>query len=164
MKAQFNVAAHHPLNTVGGPRQSAAHPDDVVMPDMHALAQVVRVAERRRLVRGGRRHPLWATEFWWETDPPDPGGVRAQVQARWIEEAFFVLFKQRVRVALMIGLADAPLVGVAGSDGAAERSLLRRRRPQALTAGGSVPVRRLRCRKGSRGSMADRAGDGGACV
>ena len=115
LKARFDIAAHHPLNTVGGPRESAANEDDVVIADMGELRRVIRVAERRRRVRGGRPHPLWATEFWWETNPPDPRGVSLQVQARWIEEAFYVLFKKGVRVALMIGVSDVPYTGRPGS-------------------------------------------------
>ncbi len=67
---RLDVLAHHPITTSGGPRRSAIHPDDAAMPDFNRIRRVLRAAERAGRVRPRGRHPLWATEFWWVTDPP----------------------------------------------------------------------------------------------
>src|SRR5690606_11497746 len=60
-KARFDILAHHPINTSGGPFRKALHPDDASSADMRKLRRVLRAAERNRTVRPGKRHPLWAT-------------------------------------------------------------------------------------------------------
>jgi hypothetical protein len=105
----LDVFAHHPINTTGGPRRSAINPDDVSTPDLGELTRVFRAAERFHTVVPAGRHPLWATEFWWNTNPPNSArGVAPQRQARWIEEALYVLWKQGVQVALNLQIEDAP--------------------------------------------------------
>jgi hypothetical protein len=69
---------------------------------------VLRAAERAGRIRPGGRHPLWATEFWWITDPPSRRGVAPRTQARWIAEALYLLWKQRVRVAINVLIRDEP--------------------------------------------------------
>ena len=54
--AKFEILAHHPITTSGGPRRSAFHPDDVTIPDMPKLHKTLRAAERQGTVRGPRRH------------------------------------------------------------------------------------------------------------
>lgn len=112
-EARFDILSHHPITLSGGPDRSAIHPDDVAMPDVKHLIKTLRTAEKRGTVRGGN-HPVWATEFWWETDPPDPfQGVPLATQARWIEESFYSLWKQGVDVGIWFLLVDED----AGSDG-----------------------------------------------
>ena len=112
--ARFDIFAHHPINTVGGPHDSAAHRDDVTVPDMGRLRQVLRTAERLGTVAGFTRHPIWVTELWWETDPPDPSGISLERQARWIAESLYELWRQKVDAVFYLGLADAPYSGKPG--------------------------------------------------
>jgi hypothetical protein len=105
---RLDVLAHHPITTSGGPRRSAIHPDDAAMPDFNRIRRVLRAAERARHVRPRGPHPLWATEFWWTTDQTMSFGVSPRVQARWIAEAFYRLWKQRVNVAINVPLRDTP--------------------------------------------------------
>ncbi len=103
---KLDVLAHHPITTSGGPRRSAVHPDDAAMPDFDRIRRVVRAAERAGHVRPRGHHPLWATEFWWKTDPPSPSGVHPRTQARWIAEALYLLWKQGVKVAINVQIRD----------------------------------------------------------
>ena len=112
-RARFDVLSHHPINTVGGAGDPAANRDDVTVPDMHKLVSLLRMAERRGSVGGPRRHPVWATEIWWETRP-DPSGVKPLQQARWIQEAFYRLWRQGVGVAVLLGIVDSPYGGRPG--------------------------------------------------
>lgn len=95
-KAKFDVLAHHPISTRGGPRASAFHDDDISTPDFKNLVRVLRAAEKAGNVKPGGRRPAWATELWWETNPPDPlpGNSGLGRQARWYQEALYVLWKQ----------------------------------------------------------------------
>ena len=102
--------AHHPIKTVGGPLDAADDPDDVTIPDMTRLRQLLRVAEREETVIGDR-HPTWVTELWWETDPPDPGGVSLDRQARWIAESLYELWRQRVSSVFLLGIRDGEQSG-----------------------------------------------------
>jgi hypothetical protein len=104
--ARFDIAAHHPIT--GAPRTRADHRDDAVIPDLRRLRRMIRIAERSGRVRPRTRHPLWVTEIWWESDPPDPAGVRVRKQARWIAEALYLIWRQGVRTAILLKIRDEP--------------------------------------------------------
>ncbi len=104
--AHFDALAHDTYS-IGGPYQNALNPDDVSVPDMARLSGPLRMAERtgRALPRG--RKQLWVTEFSWDSDPPDPQGVPAQTHARWLEEAFYELWREGVSTAIWYLVRDA---------------------------------------------------------
>lgn len=107
-KARFDVLAHHAINTSGPPRQSALNPDDVSTPDLGSLARVLRFAERKRTTAGHGRHPLWVTEFWWESNPPDPRqGVSLRLQARYIQESLFLFWRAGAEAAFNFRASDS---------------------------------------------------------
>jgi hypothetical protein len=107
-KAKFDVLAHHPINTSGGPLRSALHADDASTPDFKHVRRTLRAAERGHRVGTKGRHPLWATEIWWESNPPDRvEGIRLRRHARWLEQALYVLWKQGAKVVVNLQLRDA---------------------------------------------------------
>jgi hypothetical protein len=107
--AHFDVLAHHPYG-VGAPRRKALNADDVAVPDIHKLTRVVRVAASSgRLLPAGPK-PTWVTEMSWDSSPPDPNGVPVVEHARWLEEGFYVLWRQGVSVVTWLLLRDAPPV------------------------------------------------------
>ena len=106
--ARFDVLSDHPI-AVGSPREPAANPLDVTTPDIWRLTRVLRAAERRRLVRpAGRRRPLWVSEFWYDSSPPDPRGVPLARQARWYEQDLYEFWRQGARTAISLQLRDSP--------------------------------------------------------
>ena len=105
-KASFDVLAHHPINTSGGPRRSAINPDDVATPDVENLRRVLRAGERRNTLATKGRHAIWATEVWWPSDPPSREGVSPQRQAEYLEEALYVLWKQGVSAVMNLQVVD----------------------------------------------------------
>jgi hypothetical protein len=117
-KADFDILAHHPITFSGGPNRSAIHPDDAAMPDFKNVIKTLRAAERRNTVRGGK-HPAWATEYWWESTPPDPTGFPVAKQARWVEESLYLLWRQGASAAIWLQLVDNELHenGVSGLQG-----------------------------------------------
>lgn len=110
--AHFDVAAHNPID-VWGPRRGALSPIDVSVPDIGRLRAIVRRAAATRRVLPARPKPFWATELWWDSSPPDPRGVPVRRQARFLGEALYELWRQRVDAVIWWFLRDqAP-----GSDG-----------------------------------------------
>jgi hypothetical protein len=108
-KAKFDVLAHHPISFADGPNYSATHPDDAAMADFDQVVRTLRAAERRGTVTGGR-HPTWATEVWWETDPPDKQlGVPLGKHARWVAEGLHSLWKQGADVVIWLQVIDTPI-------------------------------------------------------
>lgn len=98
---KFDVLAHHPINTSGGPKVSALHPDDASTPDLKHVVKVLRKAEKRKRTATPGRHPVWVTEFWWETNPPDEcTGVSPKRQAKWISRALRSFKRQGASLAL----------------------------------------------------------------
>jgi hypothetical protein len=98
---------HHPYG-IGGPLAHAFNAGDAAVPDIYKLARVLHAAERTRHVLPGGSKQLWVTEISWDSDPPDPQGVPIQRQARWFEQAMYVLWKQGVDTVLFLEIADAP--------------------------------------------------------
>lgn len=108
-KARLDALAHHPINTSGGPRRSALHPDDVATPDLKHVVRTLRKAERTKRVKPGGRRQVWVTEFWWETKPPDKcTGVPLKRQARWIRQALKSFKRQGASVAINFQIRDTP--------------------------------------------------------
>ena len=104
--AMFDVFAHHPIdNTGAGPEQSGPHRYDASTPDLGRVVEVLRAAERAGTVLPGR-HPVWVTEFWWDSNPPNPVGAPLGVQARWIEQSLYLFWKAGASVAINFMIRD----------------------------------------------------------
>jgi hypothetical protein len=110
--AHFDIAAHNPIS-VSGPSSSAFSPLDASTPDIGRLTAIVRraVSTRRALPAGPK--PFWATEIWWDSNPPDPEGVPLHRQAQFLAKSLFELWRQGVSAVVWWYLRDqAP--GAAG--------------------------------------------------
>jgi hypothetical protein len=91
--AHFDALAQDPYE-IGGPTTSAINPDDVSAPDLGRLTRALNKASRlgRALPRGHKR--LWVTEFSYDSNPPNPSAVSTYTQARWLEQSFYIFWKQ----------------------------------------------------------------------
>jgi hypothetical protein len=115
-QANFDVLAHHPINTSGDPRQHAINSNDASSADLDRVARVLRAAERAGTVLPGR-HPLWATEMWWDSNPPTSPGSPPGRQARWIEDAFYQAWKDGASVVINLAIRDFATSGLQGGTG-----------------------------------------------
>ena len=117
-KPKFDVLAHNPITTIGGPGTSEPDPDNVATADLHRLVDVLRAAERSHNVLPRGRHPVWATELWWETNPPDPDKPNPSpaVQAQWYAQSLYSLWKQGASVVLFLQVIDQRYNGVPGRE------------------------------------------------
>jgi hypothetical protein len=105
--ARFDILDHHPYS-VEGPGFHAFNADDVAIVDLAKLTTPLRRAEHLRLVGGSANHEFWVTETSWDSNPPDPHGVPVATQARWLEQTFYLLWRQGVSTVLWFLIKDAP--------------------------------------------------------
>jgi hypothetical protein len=103
--AHFDIAAHNPIN-VGKPTRHALNRDDISTPDIGKLKRILRRAQHTRRALPKGKKPIWATEIWWDSKPPDPNGIPSRRHARWLEEALYVLWKQGVKSVTWFQIRD----------------------------------------------------------
>jgi hypothetical protein len=108
--AHLDGIDHHPYG-VGGPTWHAINPDDVAVPDIHKITRVLAAAQRWRRVLPGGRKSIWVSELGWSSRPPNPQAVPVQKDARWYEQAFYVLWEQGVGAILPLEIGDPPANG-----------------------------------------------------
>jgi hypothetical protein len=155
--ARLDVLAHHPIT--GNPRRRARHHGDATIPELRVIRRMLRKAERAGKVLPPGRRPLWVTELWWETNPPETfTKVSLRRQARWIDDALYLIWKQRFSAAILLQVRDDPYEpgdpfatlqsGVFFVDGSPKPSfkavrfpfVTERRSPRHLTAWGKSPL------------------------
>jgi hypothetical protein len=76
------------------------------MPDFRKLTQPLAVAIRSGRVAPRRRKQLWVTEFAWDSKPPDPNGSRLALQAQYVQQGLYTLWRQGVDVAIYYLMRD----------------------------------------------------------
>jgi Cellulase (glycosyl hydrolase family 5) len=101
----FDVFSHHPY-TSGDPGHQTAGPDSVSIAQLPRMGRILRAAIKQGRVVSRRPVQFWVTEFGWDTNPPDPQGVPVRLQARWISEAFYRMWKAGVTVASWFQMRD----------------------------------------------------------
>jgi hypothetical protein len=104
-RAHFDVLDHHPFDP-GGPSRHAVNGGDVSVPDMGKLTRLLRAARRARTVLPRSRKRVWSTELFWASRPPDPRGIPFMLEARWIEQAFYYLWREGVDTVLWEQIVD----------------------------------------------------------
>ena len=70
--------------------------------------RILRFAERTGRAGGAARHPVWVTELNWDTRPPDPKGVPADLQRRWVARALYRLSAEGVQAVFWHFVSDPP--------------------------------------------------------
>jgi 5-hydroxyisourate hydrolase-like protein (transthyretin family) len=106
-RTRFDIWSTHPYTT-GGPTQSAFRPDDVSLGDLPEMRRLLQAADRSARITAPRRVQFWVTEFSWDTNKPDPGGVPLKLHARWTSEALYRMWKSGVSVVTWFLLTDRP--------------------------------------------------------
>lgn len=106
-RAMFDIFAHHPIDNTGkGPLQSGPNKDDASTPDLGRVVSVLRGAEKAGTTLPGK-HPVWVTEFWWDSKPPNSVGAPLATQARWIEQSMYLFWKAGASIAINFQIADS---------------------------------------------------------
>jgi hypothetical protein len=106
-KPHLDVLSHHPINFFTNPHRKPINKNDAPVANFKAVKRVMKAAERTNHVRPkGKNHPLWATEILWYSDPPTRFGVPVKTQAKWLEDALYLLWKQGASVAINFEIRD----------------------------------------------------------
>jgi len=82
---------------------------------MGKLSRLMRSAKRRGTLDAIK--PMWVTEVAFDSSPPDPDGVPAMKQARWLAQTYFVLWRQGVSAVFWFQVQDsAPVPSYAATN------------------------------------------------
>jgi hypothetical protein len=109
--------AHHPYELTFAPNRPPPHPDRwVTIGNLSSLGRtLVKIFHRYgQPVPGGRhRVPLYLTEFGYQTNPPDPFGVRPARQAAYLNQAEYIAYRNSSVRALtqFLLVDDKPVAG-----------------------------------------------------
>jgi len=112
--ARFDVLAHHAYS-IGAPRRPAPNLEDVSIADTGKLTRLLRAGERTGGALPRKRHRVWVTEVSYDSSPPDRNGVPLARHARYLQETFFLLWRQGVDTIFWYGIQDDPVSQTQGT-------------------------------------------------
>jgi hypothetical protein len=107
-KVHFDIWAHHPY-TSGGPTHHAAAANDVSLGDLPEMRRVLLASVKAGGVVSTQPVQFWITEFSWDTNPPDPKAVPVNLQARWVAQALYEMWKDGIGLVTWFTLRDEPV-------------------------------------------------------
>ena len=84
-------------------------PNDVSLGDLPEMKAVLDAGVAAGHVVSKQRPPFWVTEFSWDSDPPDPAGVPAALQGRWVAEALYRMWGAGVSLVTWFTFRDHPV-------------------------------------------------------
>lgn len=101
-----DIWAVHPYTT-GAPIHFPDNSDNMSVAALPRMVKLINAARRSgHLVGRGSNTPLWATEFSWDSNKPDPGGLSWNLQSRWVAQAMMMMYQANVRTMFWFGLRD----------------------------------------------------------
>lgn len=105
-RIKLDVWSHHPY-TSGGPTHHALSPEDVSLGDLPEMRRLLRAAVRAKHIVSRRRVDFWATEFSWDSDPPDPNAVPMRLHRRWVAEALYRMWLNGISLVTWFQIRDS---------------------------------------------------------
>jgi hypothetical protein len=103
----FDIMDIHPYTT-GGPTHEGRG-NDVEIGDLWKVRTLLDAADKAgRINSAFKRTPLWITEFGWDSNPPDPGGLSMKIEKQWIPEAIYGAWRNGVSNFMWYSLDDFP--------------------------------------------------------
>jgi hypothetical protein len=108
VRVPVDVWSVHPY-TSGGPSTRPPNPDNIWISNLGSLVSTVRAAWRVGTLVSRQAPQTWVTEFSWDSDPPDPKGVPAKLEGRWVAEALYRSWAAGIHVFTWFLLRDQPL-------------------------------------------------------
>jgi hypothetical protein len=112
--AHFDAMAIDPYE-VGGPTTHAVNEDDVSVPDMGKLTRILSKSVRTGGALPHTHKQLWVTEFGYDSNPPNVKAPTSPAgQARWMDQALYLFWKQGVSVAVWYLVRDQAATYVQG--------------------------------------------------
>jgi hypothetical protein len=106
----FDIWGHHPY-TSGGPNHKASLPDDVSLGNLPEMRKTLVAGIKAGHVVSTHDVKFWVTEFSWDSNPPDPGGLKPSLGARWTAEALYRMWRAGVTMVTWFLVTDRPMTG-----------------------------------------------------
>jgi len=106
-RVDADIIGVHPYSS-GGPSDRPANPENVWIGNLSSVRTLIAAAQRSGNLVSSGPVGFWVTEFAWNTNPPDAGGVPVNLDARWIAEALYRMSRSGVSLAVYFGLRDGP--------------------------------------------------------
>jgi len=101
----FDIFDIHPYTSGRPDHEGGAN--DVQLGDVAKLRELLTAAEKAGRIKSVFKHvPLWATEFSYDSNPPDPGGLPMKTLRQWIAEALYQAWTNRIPVFMWYSLDD----------------------------------------------------------
>jgi hypothetical protein len=105
----FDVWSTDPYSA-GGPSHHAVRPNDVSVADLPKMKAVLDAGVSAGHVVSTVPVRFWVTEFSWDSNPPDPAGVPAKLEGRWVAEALYRMWTDGVSLVTWFNIRDHPIV------------------------------------------------------
>jgi hypothetical protein len=103
--AHFDALAMDPYQ-VASPATPAFNADDISSADLWKLTKILKKAGATGRALPAGHKQLWVTEFSYDSNPPNPTAESLTTQARWLDQAFYLFWKQGVSTAVWYLVRD----------------------------------------------------------
>lgn len=107
-RVRVDVWAVHPY-TSGNAFHQATNPNDLSLGDLPEARALLEAAQAAGHISTRGSIGLWATEFSWDSSPPDPNAVPLALEVRWFSEAMYQFWRNDVSLVVWFGFQDQPL-------------------------------------------------------
>ena len=104
-KVHFEIWSIDPY-TAGGPSHEPPHPNDVSVARLPEMKSVLDAAVKAGNIVSTRPVRFWVSEFAWDSNPPDPGGVPVALEGRWVAESLYRMWSAGVSLVTWFTLRD----------------------------------------------------------
>ena len=107
-KVHFEIWSIDPY-TAGGPSHEPPHPNDVSIARLPEMKSVLDAAVKAGNIVSTQPVRFWVSEFAWDSNPPDPGGVPVALEGRWVAESLYRMWSAGVSLVTWFTLRDQSL-------------------------------------------------------
>ena len=146
--AEFDVWSTHPY-TSGSPTHHAVLPYDVSIADLPKMRATLQAAVRAGHVKSAAPVRFWATEFSWDSNPPDLCAAPMALLVRWVPEAVYRMWASGIDLIGWFKLMDDPVTTSYFQSGLFFRgATFRQAKPKPFLEGFRFPFVALRRGKG----------------
>lgn len=104
---RFDAWSVHPY-TYGGPTHPPATPNGVALGNLSQVRALLVQQQRAGIIVAPRPVQFFVTEFGYDSDPPDPAALPFSLQTRWVSQALYEMWRNRVSVVTWFLLRDLP--------------------------------------------------------
>ena len=107
-KTHFDVWSHHPYSDTG-PFGHAKVSGGVELGDLPKMKALLQTAEQLGAIASAEPVQFWVTEFGWSSNPPNSKGAPLSLEARWVGESLYQIWRSGATVGTWFLLQDMPL-------------------------------------------------------